>query len=112
MPVAALLASVALGALGQVLFKLGVRGGAPLPTALASPFVVLGALAYAASTLFWLQALSRLPLSVAYPFLSLNFVLVPLAGHLLFREPLSAPQLAGCLLIAAGVAFLYRRWPL
>lgn len=104
---ALVLASVALGTAGQVLFKLGVRA-TPLPAALASPFVLAGLAAYALSTLLWLQALARLPLSLAYPFLSLNFLLVPLAAHFLLREPLSPPQLAGCLLVVAGLLALTR----
>lgn len=105
---APLLAAVALAALGQVLFKLGVRGGAP-PAALLSPYVLVGLAVYALSTLLWLRALARLPLSFAYPFASLTFLLVTLAGHFLFREPLSPTQVAGCLLIAAGLACLARQ---
>lgn len=101
-------ASILLGVAGQVLFRLGMSRGMPFLQAVASPPVLLGALAYALSTLFWLRALSRLPLAAAYPFLSLNFILVPLAGHFLLREPVTPWQVAGSALIVAGLLTLSR----
>lgn len=104
----AIAASILLGVAGQVLFKLGMSRGFPFLQAVSSAPVLLGLAAYGLSTLFWLRALSTLPLAVAYPFLSLNFILVPLAGYLLFREPVTTWQLAGSALIVAGVITLTR----
>ncbi len=104
--------SVLLGAAGQVLFRAGARGAAPtlagILQAAATPSVLLGIACYGLSTLFWLQALSRLPLGLAYPLLSANFILVPLAARFLLGEPLTAGMLAGGLLIITGVAVVSR----
>lgn len=102
--------SVLLGSAGQVLFKLGMRQAANLWSALLSPPVLLGLTCYALSTLCWLQALARLPLGVAYPLLSINFILVPLLAHLFLREPIGPAQLAGSALIIAGVVALSRQF--
>jgi multidrug transporter EmrE-like cation transporter len=44
------------------------------------------------------------PLSVAYPFMALSFLLVPAAASVLFGESISAGQYAGMATIVAGVA--------
>lgn len=108
MNAAVIAASLLLGVAGQVLFKMGMSRGVPYAQAIVSAPVLLGLLAYGLSTLFWLRALARLPLAVAYPYLSLNFILVPLAGHLLLREPVTPWQVAGSALIVIGVLTLAR----
>ena len=44
---------------------------------------------YAAATLLWVRILTTVPLSRAYPFVALAFVLVPAAGYLFFHEAIS-----------------------
>ncbi|AIZ33053.1 4-amino-4-deoxy-L-arabinose-phospho-UDP flippase [Pseudomonas parafulva] len=54
----------------------------------------------------WLGVLRHMDVGVAYPMLSLNFVLVALAGRYLFGEVLPGRNLAGIALIASGVLML------
>ena len=54
----------------------------------------------------WLGVLRHMDVGVAYPMLSLNFVLVALAGRYLFGEILQGRSLAGIALIATGVLML------
>lgn len=56
------------------------------------------------ASLFWALAIQRTPLSVAYPFMALSFVLVPIGSAVLFGDRFSLVQLAGTLLIVAGVS--------
>ncbi|NBB57168.1 EamA family transporter [Pantoea vagans] len=56
--------------------------------------------------LLWLLVLQRVPVSQAYPMLSLNFIFVALAGRILWRERLTLRQIAGTLLVVAGVALM------
>jgi len=56
--------------------------------------------------LLWLVVLQHRPVSQAYPMLSLNFIFIALAGRLLWREPLTLRQMAGTLLVVAGVALM------
>jgi drug/metabolite transporter (DMT)-like permease len=96
-------------ATGQVLFKLGALKAPPAEglggwVSLVLQPVVLTALAlYAASTLLWLWLLQRIPLTTAYPFAALAFLLVPFGGWLFFKEPLNARYLFGVALILSGV---------
>ena len=56
--------------------------------------------------LIWLRVLQRVPVSQAYPMLSLNFIFVALAGRILWRERLTLRQIAGTLLVMTGVALM------
>jgi len=56
--------------------------------------------------LIWLRVLQRVPVSQAYPMLSLNFIFVALAGRILWRERLTLRQIAGTLLVVTGVALM------
>ncbi|MFE8116027.1 4-amino-4-deoxy-L-arabinose-phosphoundecaprenol flippase subunit ArnF [Brenneria goodwinii] len=71
------------------------------------PALVLcgGLIAYGLSMLCWLLALRRLPLSRAYPVLSLSYVLVWMLAILLpaFAEPFHPGALAGVVLILLGL---------
>jgi drug/metabolite transporter (DMT)-like permease len=48
-------------------------------------------------------AMTKLPLSHAYPFMSLSFVLVLLLSFGVFSEPLAWQKILGAALIVAGV---------
>jgi multidrug transporter EmrE-like cation transporter len=63
---------------------------------------------YGVSVILWLGALSRVPVSVAYPMLSIGYVVNAFAAALLFGEALSAGKLAAIGLICAGVFMLAR----
>jgi multidrug transporter EmrE-like cation transporter len=98
-----ILLSVSFGVAGQTALKLGVSQPGVAETATGvfsiiglifkSPLVMLGLVCYAAGALSWIAVLSRLDLSVAYPFLALNFVLVTLSGRFILGE--TVPALAG-----------------
>ncbi len=78
------------------------------PAALA---LAAGILAYAMSMLCWLLALRRMPLSRAYPLLSLSYLLV-WGGALwlpVFDEVFMPGKLAGGALILAGLVLIC--WP-
>lgn len=62
-----------------------------------------GFFVYCTTSIAWVYILKGLPLSAAYPFLALTFLLVPVAGHFLFDEQLNwLDGLAG-LLIMSGI---------
>lgn len=77
-------------------------------TLLLKPWVISGFVAAFAASLCWMAAISRLPLSKAYPFMSFNFVLVALMASVLFREHLDGYKIAGTLIIVVGVMVLSR----
>jgi multidrug transporter EmrE-like cation transporter len=67
-----------------------------------------GLACYAVSLIVWLGALSRVPVSLAYPMLSIGYVVNAFAAALLFGEALTAGKLAAIGLICAGVFMLAR----
>lgn len=63
----------------------------------------LGGLGLLVSSLCWYAAVSRLPLSIAYPFAALSYPIILLGSVSLLRETFSWQALAGNLLIVAGI---------
>lgn len=69
-------------------------------------WVSLSLLLLGVAMLLWLAVLHVVPVSVAYPMLSLNFVLVAIAARLIWRETCTLQQWIGTLIIVAGVALM------
>jgi multidrug transporter EmrE-like cation transporter len=71
--------------------------------------VIVGLILFAVNVVAYTQALSRLPLSVAYPIMvALTGVIVISGSHLLFKESIGWFQWAGYALIIAGVVCVTR----
>lgn len=113
--VAILLTSIALATTGQLLLKAGMnRVGEvtlrEIPTLLASVFttwqLLVGLIAFGASSVFWLVALSTVPLSTAYPVVSLSYVALLGASWALLGERPGATVWIGAALIMAGVSLI------
>ncbi|MFO6295922.1 4-amino-4-deoxy-L-arabinose-phosphoundecaprenol flippase subunit ArnE [Rahnella selenatireducens] len=66
----------------------------------------LAVLLLGVAMLLWLRVLQLLPLSLAYPMLSLNFVLITLCARWFFREHVDARHWCGVALIMAGIALM------
>ena len=114
-----ILAGVLLNAVAQLLLKAGVNPlGAIsvgfdnlLPTAarvLTQWPVLAGLGCYVLSVGLWIVALSRVDVSIAYPMLSLGYVVNAFAAWWLFGEVLGPMRCAGMLLILAGVFVMSR----
>lgn len=93
--------SVLLGSTGQILLKLGVKGS--FVENLLNPQTVAGVVLYGLAFFTWLKVLSVMPLSKAYPFLSLNFVLVTFLSCFILHEPIGFRTFLGTFLCLAGV---------
>jgi len=109
-----LLGTVLLTVYGQVVFKWRLEDAGDFPAAASDrlhylarvavdPWMVTVAVSVGLAAFTWGGALARFDLSLAYPFMSLSFVLVLLLGALLFNESITAPKLIGIALICAGV---------
>lgn len=68
----------------------------------------LGLICYAVSVVVWLLALSRVDVSIAYPMLSIGYVVNALAAWHLFGESLGQGRLIGIGVIIIGVYILAR----
>lgn len=73
-----------------------------------NPYVFLGFCSYAMGSIVWIVTLSRVPLSFAYPMLSVNYVGVLLAAQFIFHEPVSPIRWLGVVIICFGVMLIGR----
>jgi undecaprenyl phosphate-alpha-L-ara4N flippase subunit ArnF len=107
-----ILGAVAFSVAGQLLLKSGAGRLAGLGrvefllAAFRDVHVVLGLVAWAASTVCWLYVLRVAPLSRAYGLTSLTYVLVLLASVSLFGEQVRRLHVVGTVLIVVGIACL------
>ncbi|MBI2251434.1 MAG: EamA family transporter [Armatimonadetes bacterium] len=73
---------------------------------ISSPLIWLGLFFYALSFVWWLVILSRVNLSLAYPLISMNFILVILAAWLFLHEPVSINRILGVIIICSGIMII------
>ena len=69
----------------------------------ASPAFWLALAAYGVSVVVWIVGLSRLPLSQAYPVLSIGYIIAALLAWGILGETISVARWTGIALIIAGV---------
>ncbi len=113
------LTGVLLNAAAQLLLKAGTNSiGAFAFTAdnlvpvgikaASNPFIVSGLGCYAVSVVVWIMALSRVEVSLAYPMLSIGYVVNAIAAWYLFGEALGAQRMVGIGTIIVGVFLVAR----
>ena len=116
---ALVLTGVLLNAIAQLLLKAGAGALADVElrasnaAAIASRVIfnvpiIAGLVCYALSVVVWILALARVEVSVAYPMLSLGYVVNALAAWWLFNESLSGARIAGIGIILVGVWLVAR----
>ncbi len=95
-------------AAGQILFKMtsdAIKGAENPVIALAtSPIFILSLMIYGLATILWIFVLRSHPLSRAYMFMALTFIIVPIASWWIFKESISIWQGIGIILIMTGLA--------
>ncbi|HTW75009.1 MAG TPA: SMR family transporter [Steroidobacteraceae bacterium] len=110
---ALILTGVLLNALAQLLLKAGARAlgavsigfanaGLLLERAVFNGPILAGLACYVVSVAVWILALTRVDVSIAYPMLSIGYVVNALAAWALFAEQLSAQRIAGIGIIILG----------
>jgi multidrug transporter EmrE-like cation transporter len=115
-----ILTGVGLNAAAQLLLKVATKPLAQFNVfnadILNSSMVILfkslpfwtGMLCYAASVCVWVAALSKAPVSTAYPMLSLGYVVVAAVSVAWLGETLTPAKVLGIALICAGVVLVSR----
>ena len=68
----------------------------------------LGLICYAISVVVWILALSRVDVSIAYPMLSIGYIVNAVAAWHLFDEPMNIGKVVGIGIIIVGVYILAR----
>jgi multidrug transporter EmrE-like cation transporter len=114
---ALLMIAMCLTVTGELLLKngmnqhgeLNVSASTVVPTFIRifTNFSIIGGFALVFSgALFWLAVISRWPLSLAYPLLSISYILGIAASALFLKEQVSLLQVLGVLVIVAGVSMV------
>jgi multidrug transporter EmrE-like cation transporter len=116
---ALILAGVLLNAAAQLLLKAGTTAVGhfefhldnvlPVGMKLAfEPHILGGLTCYVISVVVWIMALSRVPVSIAYPMLSIGYIVNAFAAYYLFGEALVGQKLLGIGFIVIGVWLVAR----
>ena len=116
---ALVLTGVLLNAAAQLLLKAGTTAighfdftwdnALPIGLKVAfEPHILGGLTCYAVSVVVWILALSRVEVSIAYPMLSLGYVVNAIAAYYLFGESVNALRVAGNGVIIVGVVLVAR----
>jgi len=114
-----ILSGVLLNAAAQLLLKAGTNAVGRFEFSLANlvpvgmklafePHIAGGVACYVVSLVVWIMGLSRVDVSIAYPMLSIGYVLNAIAAWYLFGESLTAQKLVGIAFIVAGVFLVAR----
>lgn len=112
-PYVLLAMALSLGTMGQLLFKTGLNkmGGQielspQIIRIFFTPYIAAGLLCYVLSTFGWLSALSKLPLSVAYPTISATYVLIFILSIFFLNEQYTHMKLLGNIFIITGIILI------
>ena len=106
-------ATIAFTVYGQLILKWRIAQFGPLPPGLADklkflvsllldPAIFSGFAAAFLASLAWMAAMTKFDLSHAYPFMSINFVVVLLLSGWLLSEPMTFQKALGVGLIVLG----------
>jgi multidrug transporter EmrE-like cation transporter len=114
---ALVLTGVLLNASAQLLLKAGTNAVGhfefhldniiPIGMKIAfQPYIMSGMACYAISLVVWIMALSRAPVSVAYPMLSIGYVINAVIAYYWLGEPLAMQKMLGIGIIIIGVVLV------
>jgi len=105
---ASLVSAVLLGIAGQIALKSGAVGSQTVAAQFLNPLTIIGFAIYVFAALCYIVALKRIPVSVAFPSVAASYAIVAVLAHLLWNEPFGWPQMAGLVLIGAGVLLIHQ----
>ncbi|MBC6907154.1 small multi-drug resistant family protein [Saccharophagus sp. K07] len=111
-----ILFTVFLSACAQLMLKMGAAAtlGVGQPSTpyelvvkvMFSPLILSGIFTYGVSVLIWIWVLSRVELSIAYPFVGLSFIFTLLFGMFFLGEAVNFSKIIGTLMIVGGCIFI------
>lgn len=114
-----IVATIGFTVYGQLILKWRIAKFGPLPadlleklkfliSLLLDPAIFSGFAAAFLASLAWMAAMTKFDLSHAYPFMSLNFVVVLLLSGWLLNEPVTLQKTLGIALIVLGTVVATR----
>ena len=100
---------LAVGILAGIAGQMLLKAGADAPTLVAQilrPSSLLGLALYGSAAFMYMFALRKIPVSVAFPSVSLSYAIVAVLAYFLFGEPFGIKQAGGIALIMGGVMLI------
>lgn len=101
-----LAAGILLGVGAQLLLKVGATGEGDFMAQLFRPQTIIGLGLYGMAAFFYIIALRKIPVTVAFPSVALSYAIIALLGVVWLKEPLGIAQIAGIAMIMAGVVLV------
>ena len=111
-----IVSSVLLNALAQILLKAGMKtfNNIDLKNNLMqtlisislNPYIIFGFIAYCISIILWLWVLSKVDVSLAYPFQALGYIVVTILAWLIFQEDINLTRIIALIFISLGLIIL------
>lgn len=81
---------------------------AMIPRAAINPYILAGLACYVVSVLVWMVVLSKVEVSLAYPFLSIGYIVTAIVGYFFMGETLGLYKVLGILTICAGIGIMFK----
>lgn len=103
-----LLISIIIGIGGQLCLKAGAVKSSGNSILFFEPYVLIGLFCYFLAAFFYIYSLKYIPISVAFPSVSVSYVVVAFLAHLLWGEAFGRNQIFALLLIGCGIYTLSR----
>ncbi len=112
-----LIPAILLSTTGELFLKRGMNevgtldftSGAAVQTIVKmalNPNIWIGFIGFGGGSLFWLSVISRVPLSLAYPMLGLNYIIIAVESWIFLGESLNLMHFAGAIVVGIGVAIV------
>tara|TARA_B100000686_G_scaffold344611_1_gene427569 strand:+ start:2416 stop:2796 length:381 start_codon:yes stop_codon:yes gene_type:complete len=111
-----IITSVLLNALAQIFLKFGMKQIAPIDIknnlihtstiVILNPYIICGFISYGLSIILWLWVLSKVDVSLAYPFQALGYILVTILAWLIFYEEINMLRICALIFITIGLILL------
>ena len=111
-----IISSVLLNALAQILLKAGMKqfGNIELKNNIINtsvsialnPYIITGFISYGISIILWLWVLSKVDVSLAYPFQALGYIVVTILAWLIFQEDITLTRIIALIFISIGLIIL------
>src|SRR5438477_7941830 len=95
-----------LGILAGIAGQMLLKAGADAPNLVAQilrPSTLAGLALYGSAAFLYIFALRKIPVSVAFPSVSLSYAIVAVLGHFLFGETFCLKQCCGVARVMGGV---------
>jgi multidrug transporter EmrE-like cation transporter len=103
-----LASAILFGVVGQIALKSGAVGSPTMMAQFTNPLTIVGFGVYVLAALFYIVALKKIPVSVAFPSVAASYAVVAIIAHLMWNEPLGWPQLGGLVLIGGGILLIHQ----